>query len=278
MMGARESGWRSSMKGRLAFIVVLAVVAVAAVQVVDFATRKRTAAEEDIAKLQASVNALASEVREVRGMLEAIGATTPAVRTGGYSPGAPGREMQASDESEQEKARTTITVYGDETYAIDGTPCSADEIGEALDALAEVHPGREVVVMANDASYEAVLALMKECEDRGLKIALAAGSSELGGDDAAGPVDVSLDPVDVLLEMDAARRCTLDGREVARDALKAELKKALSANPAMRLVVRAHETVPMSEVQELVAVAGEAGIYRIDAVTTRSNETPDSGE
>lgn len=263
------------MKGRLAFIVVLAVVAVAAVQVVDFATRKRTAAEEDIAKLQASVNALASEVREVRGMLEAIGGTPPAVRTGGY---VQARELHGTGEGHKDKDRTAISVHGDGTYAIDGEPCSADELSKALDALAKDHPGREVVVVANDASYEAVLALIKECEDRGLKIAGTAGSSELGGDEGAGPVEVSLDPVDVLLEMDAERTCTLDGREVARDALKAELKKALSANPAMRLVVRAHETVPMSEVQELVAVAGEAGIYRIDAVTTRSNETPDSGE
>jgi hypothetical protein len=88
--------------------------------------------------------------------------------------------------------------------------------------------------------------------------------------------DVQVEPVDVLLEVDAARVCTLDGREVERDALKAELTAILKANPAMRLVVRAHESVPMSEVDELLAVAGEAGIYRVETKTLSGDETPDA--
>ena len=90
--------------------------------------------------------------------------------------------------------------------------------------------------------------------------------------------DVQIEPVDVLLEIDAARKCTLDGQETARDALKAELKGLLKANPAMRLVVRAHESVPMSEVEELIAIAGEAGIYRVDTEAMGDGEAPDASE
>ena len=58
----------------------------------------------------------------------------------------------------------------------------------------------------------------------------------------------------------------------------AALKELLKANPAMRLVVRAHESVPMSEVEELLAIAGEAGIYRVDTETMSGGETPDAPE
>jgi biopolymer transport protein ExbD len=278
MMGARESGWRSVVKGWPAFVVVLAVVAVAAVQVVDFSTRRRGATEDDVAKLRRSVEALAADVREVRGMLEGIGAGEGAVRTGEGLPGVTGADLPAPGEGASAEGRTVVSVHADGTYVIDGTPCSADELDTALDALAKTHPEREVLVVAKDASYEAVVGLIERCEERGLKIAGAAGSSEVGTGEAAEAVEINLDPVDVLLEIDAARTCALDGRDVARDALAAELKKVLAANPAMRLVVRAHEAVPTSEVEKIIAIAGEAGIHRVDIGGTAGEETPDSGE
>jgi biopolymer transport protein ExbD len=266
MIGARESGWRSIVKGWLVFVAV-AVVAVAAVQAVDLATR-RNGTPDEIAALRASVESLAAEVRELRGTLEATEAEESAV----------GRERREGATDLEAEEKTVITVYGDGTYAIGGTPCTANELSDALDALAEAHPGGKVVIVAQDAAYETVAALMGQCEQRGLKIAGNGINVPQGGQSGEEPTGVNLEPVDILLEMDAARELTLDGRKVARDDLKAELTRLLKANPAMRLVVRAPESVPMTEVQELLDIAGGAGIYRVDTEAAGGDETPDGSE
>ena len=53
-----------------------------------------------------------------------------------------------------------------------------------------------------------------------------------------GAGEVNVEPVNVVLEVKTRGECVLRGRAVARDELRAELKKVLAANPAMLLIVR----------------------------------------
>ena len=92
------------------------------------------------------------------------------------------------------------------------------------------------------------------------------------------PTVINPEPVDIVLAIDAARKCTLDGRGVEREELVAGLKRVLNANPAMQLVVQAAETVPMSEVQAVLDAAREAGIYRIEVATVGEEETAEGAE
>ena len=76
----------------------------------------------------------------------------------------------------------------------------------------------------------------------------------------------NVEPVDIVLEVSEGGECILDGRRVDRETLTGELKKVLRANPAMRLVVKAHETVAPSELEAILGTAREAGIFRIALV------------
>ncbi len=80
--------------------------------------------------------------------------------------------------------------------------------------------------------------------------------------------ELQTEPVDIVLEMDAAGSCTLAGRGVGPEELGTELKRVLQANPAMQLVVRAHAETPEAQVQAVLEAAWHAGIFRISLATS----------
>ncbi len=92
-------------------------------------------------------------------------------------------------------------------------------------------------------------------------------------------LEVSTEPVDIVLTIDAAGTCTLRGKAVERDKLEAELKQVLQLNPAMRLVIRADEEVSQEQKVWVADAARKAGIHRIalavEVIKEASDEGPD---
>jgi biopolymer transport protein ExbD len=99
--------------------------------------------------------------------------------------------------------------------------------------------------------------------------AAAVGRDETG----FGGGEVNVEPVDVVLEVKMGGACVLAGRAVARDELRAELKKVLEANPAMTLIVRPDETVPMVEVNRVLDEVQGVGIHRVSLSTSAPLES-----
>lgn len=89
------------------------------------------------------------------------------------------------------------------------------------------------------------------------------------------PAEVNTEPVDIVLTIDAAGACTLDGKVVEREKLGAELKRVLQANPAMLLVIEADKGVPLGHVTSVQAAAREAGIHRISLAVEVVEVAPD---
>jgi len=142
-------------------------------------------------------------------------------------------------------------------------------------------PSREYELRAMEKSVDELRAEVREMRAvvRELRETLAAEATREDvvpeGGTALGPVagEVNVEPVDVVLEVKAGGVCVLDGRAVERDELQAGLKKVLAANPAMTLIVRPDETVPMVEVYRVLDEAHEAGIYRISLATSAPEES-----
>ncbi len=148
-------------------------------------------------------------------------------------------------------------------------------------------PSREYELRAMEKSVDELRAEVREMRAvvRELRETLAAeatredvvpeGGTASVDPEALGPVagEVNVEPVDVVLEVKAGGVCVLDGRAVERDELQAGLKKVLAANPAMTLIVRPDETVPMVEVYRVLDEAHEAGIYRISLATSAPEES-----
>lgn len=89
------------------------------------------------------------------------------------------------------------------------------------------------------------------------------------------PTETNTEPVDIVLTIDAAGTCTLDGKAVEREKLGTEFKRVLQANPAMRLVIQADEEVPLEQKLSVDVVARKAGIHRISLAVEVDEVSPD---
>jgi biopolymer transport protein ExbD len=89
------------------------------------------------------------------------------------------------------------------------------------------------------------------------------------------PADTNTESVDIVLTIDAAGTCTLDGKAVEREKLGAEFRRVLQANPAMLLVIEADKGGALGHVTSVQAAAREAGIHRIALAVEVVEEAPD---
>ena len=147
-------------------------------------------------------------------------------------------------------------------------------LGKAdLDQDAQLRPAIDSLSARIDKLDTAVRELSAGLQGRNASARPATGETVSGGEAASAeeaaagsaPAGDGVEylPVDIVLEIDAAGRYTLDGQFVKREDLGAEFKRVLLANPAMQLVVQTHTETPEAQVPAVLETAHQAGIMRI---------------
>lgn len=72
----------------------------------------------------------------------------------------------------------------------------------------------------------------------------------------------------VTVSIDAANKVFVDKREIAQDALEAELKSQVSASPDLALSLQADEGVPYRSVAKVMATIQKSGVSKLSVLTS----------
>jgi biopolymer transport protein ExbD len=72
----------------------------------------------------------------------------------------------------------------------------------------------------------------------------------------------------VTVSIDAANKVFIDKREVAQDALEAELKSQVSSSPDLALSLQADEGVPYRSVAKVMATIQKSGVSKLSVLTS----------
>ncbi|MES2036439.1 MAG: biopolymer transporter ExbD [Pseudomonadota bacterium] len=71
----------------------------------------------------------------------------------------------------------------------------------------------------------------------------------------------------VTVSIDAANKVFIDKREIAQEALEAELKSQVSASPDLALSLQADEGVPYRSVAKVMATIQKSGVSKLSVLT-----------
>jgi len=279
------------MKSWPAYVVVAAVVVAVAAQIVALRMGGRTSDAAELAELRRSVEALGAEIRKLRADVDNLERVLDIVirasstREEGYALKVDVPEADEIGIGQEGGSTVTVTARADGTYEVDGKSYGADEIEDVLETLVAGSEGVWLIIHADSSiGYNQIVPLLSACSKRGIpNVALAVGSEETESGETEQrqvPEEIqsaNVEPVDIVLEVDEAGGCTLDGRVVEWEELDGELKRVLRANPAMQLVVRA-ASAHQSEVKAVLEKAQKAGIYRVSLITGSKKETSGGAE
>ncbi|MFZ6778595.1 ExbD/TolR family protein [Undibacterium sp. Ji83W] len=72
----------------------------------------------------------------------------------------------------------------------------------------------------------------------------------------------------VTVSIDAANKVFIDKREIAQEALEAELKSQVSASPDLALSLQADEGVPYRSVAKVMATIQKSGVSKLSVLTS----------